>query len=192
LQKIGIHISLGVLRGCVLWMVLREGGLMIILRRRHCPFAAGWISEYLSSDEIKQVGLWWRDAERLRLQRASATFTLQQSWSYARNAQLPNVTPHALRHTFCVNPCATPLNPFLIASYAGFTDVRALRPYYDRLSTDLSISASMATGALRPEPISESLRADPNDLRDFFRRRSTPDHLEAQKERPGRETAPKG
>jgi hypothetical protein len=57
LQKIGIHISLGVLRGCVLWMVLREGGLMIILRRRHCPFAAGWISEYLSSDEIKQVGL---------------------------------------------------------------------------------------------------------------------------------------
>lgn len=102
-----------------------------------------------------------------------------------REAEIPKLTPHALRHTFCLNMCATPLNPFIIAQFAGLNDVQVLRPYYDLLSKDRGIITALAVDGLPIDAIPD-LGYSPSDLRDFFRRRlaSRGTKLEASRKPP--------
>src|SRR5581483_17520 len=60
------------------------------------------------------------EGDRLLFGRSSHPITRREMemlvQRYGREAEVPELTPHALRFTFCLNMCATPLNPFLIAS----------------------------------------------------------------------------
>jgi integrase/recombinase XerD len=97
----------------------------------------------------------------------------------ARISQLPNITPLVLRDTFCMNLCASPMNPFLIAKYAGLADVRALRTYYERLAADNPTMASSAGDPPHSTQFTESFMSKETGAADSIRRSSPPDRQKA-------------
>jgi len=78
----------------------------------------------------------------------------------------------------------------LMSVYAGLNDVQVLRPYYDLLAKDHNIIAALAVDGLPVEAIPE-LGYSPNDLRDFFRRRSASQSLKLRQAPKKHEVPPK-